>query len=95
MTAYRASPTPERPTHLLARLRTGIPIRRVRCLGKRADVRGDVPTLFVVFADGSTSTLGSTGDLAHLLRIEQLLLVQMELGSSRGQVENRVDLRGG
>jgi hypothetical protein len=60
--------------HLLERIRTGIPIRRVR--------RDDASALHVDFADGSTQLLPSLGDLRHLARIEHLLGVQMVQGSA-------------
>jgi hypothetical protein len=64
----------KRPQPLLDRIQTGIPIRRVH--------RDDSPALYVVFADGSSETLGSFGNQRRLARIEHLLMVQMETGSA-------------
>ena len=78
---------------LLDQVRTGIPIQRVRRADRPVHVRAglliralsgeskihvnDIPTLYVDFSDGRASALPSLGDVKQLVRIEELLRVQM------------------
>jgi hypothetical protein len=61
--------------HLLDRIRTGIPVRRV--------LRESVGALRVDFADGSSEVLPQLGGLRQVARIEHLLGVQMVQGSAK------------
>lgn len=69
--------------HLLDRVRTGIPIQRVR--RGRAPIRSadDVPTIYVEFADGRTDSLYALGDAQQMSQIEELLRMQMASADAR------------
>ena len=69
--------------HLLERVRTGIPIQRVR--RGRAPIRStdDVPTIYVEFADGRTDSLYALGDAQQMTQIEELLRMQMATADAR------------